>query len=31
MTIVVYKSDSVIADYSDNSECSGQKKHEVKV
>jgi len=31
VTTVVYKSDSVMAYYSDNSECGGQKKHEVKV
>jgi len=31
MTAVVYKSDSVMADYSDSIECGGQKKHEVKV
>jgi len=31
VTTVVYKSDSVMAHYSDSSECSGQKKHEFKV
>jgi len=31
MIAVVYISDNVLADYSHNSECGGQKKHEVKV
>jgi len=31
VTTVVYKSDSVMANYSDSRECGGQKKHELKV